>query len=147
MMTVKVAASTKERELAFSIRHEVFVKEQNVPIEIELDEFDHEAIHFLCFNDENEPVGASRLRFVGSYGKLERICVLKSYRGQSFGKKLVKCMEEEIIRNGYNNARLNAQMDVATFYENLGYISISEPFYEANILHVTMEKQLVPQFS
>src|SRR5690606_39345790 len=59
-MTVKIATSPEEKEKAFAIRHEVFVMEQNVPIEIELDEFDDEAIHFLCYNDENEPVGADR---------------------------------------------------------------------------------------
>lgn len=141
-MTVKIATSPEEKEKAFAIRHEVFVMEQNVPIKIELDEFDDEAIHFLCYNDENEPVGASRLRIIDNYGKLERICVLKPYRGQSYGKRLVEKMEEEIVKRGCKRAVLNAQMDVADFYETLGYQQLSEPFYEANILHVTMEKQL-----
>jgi predicted GNAT family N-acyltransferase len=141
-MKAIVTTTAKQKEQAFAIRHEVFVKEQNVPIEIELDDYDEQAIHFLCYNDQNEPVGASRIRFVDSYGKLERICVLKSFRGQSYGKQLVQKMEEEIIKNGFKLARLNAQMDVAEFYENLGYKVISEPFSEANILHITMEKSL-----
>lgn len=141
-MSVSVATTSNEKEQAFFIRHEVFVKEQNVPLEIELDEYDEEAIHFLCYNDNDEPVGASRLRFIDNYGKLERICVLKPFRGQSFGKQLVEKMEKEIVKNGYHKALLNAQMDVASFYEELGYKIVSEPFSEANILHVTMEKSL-----
>lgn len=141
-MAVYVITTEEDLESAYSIRKKVFVEEQQVPLELEMDEYDKEAIHFLCTNELNEPIGTSRLRFIDSYGKLERICVLKPYRGQSYGKQIIKRMEAEITARGYKNAKLNAQAYASAFYEQLGYQIVSEPFYDANIVHVAMKKQL-----
>ncbi|HLS65978.1 MAG TPA: GNAT family N-acetyltransferase [Pseudogracilibacillus sp.] len=141
-MPVKIATSEKELALAYDIRKTVFVEEQNVPMEIEIDEHEEEAIHFICYYDD-KVVGASRLRFVDHYGKLERICVLKPYRNKALGKKIIAKMEEEIVTRGYDTARLNAQSYAQDFYKKLGYVVISEEeFFDAGIAHVAMEKRL-----
>src|SRR5690625_3664793 len=75
-MEVKIVTTKRERELVYKIRKKVFVEEQHVPIEEEIDTHEEEAIHFICYHNE-KPIGASRLRFVENYGKLERICVLR----------------------------------------------------------------------
>lgn len=127
----------------FEIRKIVFVDEQEVPIELEMDEFDKDAIHFLCYTDDlEEAIGASRLRFINDYGKLERICVLKPHRRQAYGKQLIQRMEEEIVEVGFHLAKLNAQVYAIGFYEQLGYNVVSDSFYDAGIEHVTMEKKL-----
>lgn len=140
-MIVKIVRSETEKQTAFQIRHTVFVDEQQVPVHLEMDEFDEVAIHFIGIY-ENEAIGASRLRFVDRAGKLERICLLKRYRGQSFGKKLISKMEEEIKARGFNRAKLNAQTHAISFYKKIGYKVVSEPFIDAGIPHVTMMKQL-----
>lgn len=140
-MNVKVIESEQEKQLAFTIRNIVFVKEQNVPAEMEIDEFEDESIHFICYDDE-QAIGAGRLRFIDSYGKLERICVLKSHRGKSYGKKIIEKMEDEISSKGYTKAKLHAQTHAKQFYEQLGYKTISSEFIDAGIPHIAMVKEL-----
>lgn len=140
-MAVKIVETENERQLVFTIREKVFVEEQKVPIELEVDEYENEAIHFIC-QDGEIPVGASRLRLIDDYGKLERICILKPFRGKSFGKEIIAHMEAEIVNHGYMKAILHAQTHATMFYENLGYSVVSDEFMDAGIPHVTMEKSL-----
>lgn len=140
-MIIKKAVSELDRQHAFDVRLTVFVTEQHVPLSIELDAYDDEAIHFVGY-DQKKPIAASRLRLIDQHGKLERICVLKGYRNQSYGKQLIKHMEIEIINKGYRKAILNAQTHAIPFYERLGYIVCSDEFIDANIPHVTMNKDL-----
>lgn len=143
-MDIFIAKTEKELEEAYRIRKIVFVDEQHVPMEEEVDDFEKEAIHFIGYH-EDEVVAASRLRFVDELGKLERICVLKPYRGKSYGKKIIERMEAEIAKRGYSKAKLHAQTHAKEFYERLGYKVVSEQFFDAGILHVAMAKTLKNQ--
>ena len=138
-MNVRQVTTDKEREDAFQVRMTVFVEEQKVPPEEELDAHDETAIHFISY-DEEKAVAASRLRFVEEYGKLERICVLKTYRGRDIGKQIIHEMEAVILKNGYKKAKLNAQTHAQVFYQKLGYETVSGEFMDAGIPHVTMIK-------
>ena len=138
-MNVRQVTTDKEREDAFQVRMTVFVEEQKVPPEEELDAHDETAIHFISY-DEEKAVAASRLRFVEEYGKLERICVLKTYRGRDIGKQIIHEMEAVILKNGYKKAKLNAQTHAQVFYQKLGYETVSREFMDAGIPHVTMIK-------
>ena len=140
-MTIKVITTNDELAEAYHIRKTVFVNEQHVPIEIEIDTFDQEAIHFLCSEDDKY-VGTGRVRFVEDYGKLERICVLKEARGKNYAKQLIEAMEQEIVRHGVTEARLHAQTYIVPLYESVGYNVVSEKFMDANIPHVEMTKKL-----
>ncbi|MFD2045372.1 GNAT family N-acetyltransferase [Ornithinibacillus salinisoli] len=140
-MKVKIVETNLEKEHAFHVRTIVFVEEQNVSPEEELDQHDAEAIHFIGY-EENQPIAASRLRLVDGYGKLERICVLKEYRGKSFGKQIIKSMEDVISEKGYTKVKLNAQTHAEEFYKRLGYQTVSGEFMDAGIPHVTMIKEL-----
>ncbi|HLR65839.1 GNAT family N-acetyltransferase [Virgibacillus alimentarius] len=140
-MNVQIVNSDKQLEQAYHIRMVVFVEEQNVPPEEELDAYDKDAIHFIGYK-EDVPIAASRLRLVDDYGKLERICVLKEHRGKSFGKQMIENMEKIIIQKGYKKAKLNAQTHAENFYQQLGYETVSAVFLDAGIPHVTMIKQL-----
>ncbi|MEN1967204.1 GNAT family N-acetyltransferase [Lentibacillus sp. N15] len=140
-MIVKRAVREQEIKQAFHVRTTVFVHEQHVPPEEEIDHFDKAATHFIGIQD-NTAIAASRLRFTGDYGKLERICVVKEQRGKSYGTQLIAEMEAEIIENGYQKAKLNAQTHAEIFYKQLGYETISGEFLDAGIPHVTMIKQL-----
>lgn len=140
-MKIRVAKTKNEREDAFQIRRIVFVQEQYVPLELEIDHFDDIAIHFIGYEKER-PIAASRLRFIDNIGKLERICVLKPYRGRSFGKQVIKTMEEKARDEGCSKVKLNAQTHATEFYEKMGYQIISEEFLDAGIPHVTMTKNL-----
>ncbi|MGV2621846.1 GNAT family N-acetyltransferase [Halobacillus sp. ACCC02827] len=140
MDIVKVTKDS-QRQDAYYVRRTVFVEEQHVPEELEIDELEESAIHFVGY-ESGEPVAASRLRFVNGYGKLERICVMKDQRGRSYGRKMIEEMEAVTREYAYDKAKLNAQTQAEKFYESLGYVTISGEFMDAGIPHVTMVKKL-----
>lgn len=88
---MEVIRATTEDQLqdAYAIRKKVFVEEQHVPLEIEIDDHENDSSHFVLY-DENKPVGAGRFRILNGKGKVERICILPSYRGKGAGLKVMK---------------------------------------------------------
>lgn len=141
---MKIVEVQHEKELqdAFIVRTNVFVEEQQVPAHIENDDLEQEAFHFVGYIDQ-KPIAAGRFRMVDDYAKLERICVLKPYRGKALGKALILQMEQSLIEKGINRAKLGAQTHAEPFYRHLGYHTVSEVFFEANMPHVLMEKVLL----
>ncbi|WP_010529958.1 GNAT family N-acetyltransferase [Lentibacillus jeotgali] len=140
-MIIKTVETSEEKQLAYDVRTNVFVHEQNVPPEVEIDEFDEQAIHLIGYKND-VPIAACRVRFLDHYGKLERICVLKDQRGKSYGSELIHTMEDVIRKEGYEKAKLNAQTHAIDFYQRLGYDVVSGEFMDAGIPHVTMKKIL-----
>lgn len=130
----------QQLEDAFFVRKEVFIKEQHVSPEEEMDHLDQESSHLVIY-DEKEPIGAGRLRLVDGYGKLERICVLKSHRSLGVGNLIIQALEEEAAKQGAVQFMLNAQTQAVPFYEKHGYKVVSEEFLDANIPHVKMVKK------
>ncbi|NIK13230.1 GNAT family N-acetyltransferase [Alkalibacillus almallahensis] len=142
MLKIKPIETLREKDEAFDIRKVVFVEEQKVPFDEEMDEFDDLAIHFVGYTMERRPVAASRLRFVDEYGKLERIAVLSEERGNGYGRDIILAMEDIIREKGFSKAKLNAQTYAIKFYKKLGYEVVSDEFMDAGIPHVTMIKDL-----
>jgi predicted GNAT family N-acyltransferase len=142
-MTIEtIVASTREQiQDALKIRTEVFVGEQQISKELEFDGLDEESIHFVSY-DENHPIAAGRLRTIDTTGKVQRICVLKDYRGKHIGNKIMHLIHETAKENGLNQLVLNAQESAIPFYEKLGYQISSERFMEAGIPHAEMKLQL-----
>jgi predicted GNAT family N-acyltransferase len=134
--------TSSEQDLAYQVRNKVFVVEQGVHPTIELDEHDVHATHFLAQWNE-EPVGAARIRLLDpNTAKVERVAVLQSYRGRHIGVKLMEAIEATAKTKGLAKLKLNAQKHAEPFYTSLGYISSGQPFDEAGIIHIAMEKKL-----
>ncbi|MGG1514816.1 GNAT family N-acetyltransferase [Paenibacillus oryzisoli] len=145
MDTIRV--TTREHlEQCFAVRMDVFVREQQVPEHLEMDEKDAspEACHHFLILNGQEPVAASRwYEYQPHMAKLQRVAVLKAYRGRSLGKQLILAMEQQAKELGCTSSILDAQCQAEGFYAQLGYQVISEePFYDAGILHVRMKKVL-----
>ncbi len=131
-----------ELQAALDIRRRVFVDEQNVPIELEQDGKDSECTHFLAENGK-ETIGTARLRPVDKDTvKIERMAVLAEYRGQGIGRALLGDMLQYARKQGYKRVVLHAQLSAFDFYDGAGFKQIGEVFYEANISHVKMRKNL-----
>lgn len=130
----------KELEDAFSIRRIVFIEEQQVPVDEEIDQHEDEATHFVLYHQDT-PVGAGRFRLVDGYGKVERICVLKDARKTGAGTEIMNGIEEYAQNNGISTLKLNAQTHAIPFYIRLGYEVVSEEFLDAGIPHRTMIKK------
>jgi predicted GNAT family N-acyltransferase len=128
---------------ALAIRRAVFIEEQNVPEELEIDDDERVCIHVLALDEEGRPVATGRILPYGDgVGKMQRIAVLKEARKKGYGRKVMEALEEIGRAKGYTKFVLEAQVHAEKFYEKLGYVTVSEPFYEAGILHVKMEKEL-----
>ncbi|MEH7250699.1 GNAT family N-acetyltransferase [Neobacillus niacini] len=140
-MNVKIVENEKELQDAFSVRRTVFIDEQNVPEEEEIDELENEATHFAAYL-EGRPIAAGRFRIVDGYGKVERICVLKEARKTGSGKALMEEIEAYALAKGLHKLKLNAQTHAIPFYDRLGYEVVSEEFLDAGIPHKTMIKNI-----
>ena len=131
----------QELEDAFTVRKIVFVEEQNVPVEEEIDQFEDEATHFVMYH-EGLPIAAGRFRAVDGYGKVERICVLKEARKTGAGKKIMDGIENYASQQDIQKLKLNAQTHAIPFYAGLGYEIVSDEFLDAGIPHKTMIKNI-----
>ncbi|MGE8205276.1 GNAT family N-acetyltransferase [Heyndrickxia sp. NPDC080065] len=140
-MKVLQVATDQQLEDAFKIRKTVFVEEQQVSIEEEIDEFEDSAVHFVLY-DKDDAVGAGRFRIVDSKGKVERICIIPTYRGKGAGKLIMDAIQNYASNQDIQVLKLNAQTHAIPFYEKLGYEVVSDEFMDAGIPHKTMEKRL-----
>lgn len=137
-----VASEAKHYFDLFKLRYNVFIKEQNIDIELEMDEYDKDAIHYLYYLNNNL-VSYCRVVLKEEGAKIGRYCVSKDFRKQGYGSKLFKHLEEDIIKNKKaNKLILSSQLHAKNFYEKLGFQQIGAIFYEANIEHVSMSKQI-----
>ena len=122
-----------------NIRQQVFVKEQNVPPDMELDEQDSHCKHLLAFDAEGAPVGTVRLLPDGHIG---RMAVLAEYRGKGIGSLLLTDIIELAKAQGLAVITLNAQSQAVAFYEKHQFHTMGEEFMEAGISHVEMRRRL-----
>lgn len=145
MSRVMIATDMKEREKAYAIRCKVFIEEQNVPEEIEMDEYDQHADtkHLLLINDKGDAVGTARFRPYGDgILKIERVAVLAEQRGSGAGRMIMEAIEKEAQKAGYKCMKLGAQLHARPFYESLGYQPYGEVYVEAGIEHIDMLKRI-----
>lgn len=142
---IRVVQTEAQKQVALSVRRVVFIEEQQVPEEIEIDQFDEEnapALHFVASKGA-EAVGAARMRTYGKgTGKVERVAVKSSERGTGLGRALMEVLEQAARDLGYTKLKLNAQCHAQRFYEKLGYVPVGDIFEEAGIEHIAMEKKL-----
>ena len=108
-----------------------------------MDEYDQDAIHFVVYDEVEQPIGAGRMRgLVNAHAKAERICILPEHRGKHLGNLIMNALEEHAINNSMKKLLLNAQSYAVPFYEKLGYVVTSPEFMDADIPHRAMEKDL-----
>ena len=137
-LNIKFADNRLELETCLSIREKVFVVEQNIPVDIEMDDNNVDSVS-ICAIMNKKYVGTARYR-VTSYGvKLERFAVLKEFRNQGIGKSLVQFMFDNL--NESRIIYLHAQEAVVDFYLSLGFKKINDRFFEAGIPHWKMVKK------
>jgi predicted GNAT family N-acyltransferase len=121
---------------AKSIRFEVFVAEQNVPAEIELDDMDAVCLHAVAYDAAGLPVGTGRLLPDGHIG---RMAVRKTARGGGVGGALLQALMAQARARGDQRVVLSAQTHAAPFYQRHGFTVAGDEFYEAGIAHIDMQ--------
>ena len=120
----------------------VFVDEQGVPPEEELDEYDNSADHAAALLS-GRVVGTGRLYLLPSgVAQIGRMAVESTHRREGIGSLILSFLEERARLNEDATVIVHAQTYVQTFYERHGYVVVGEPFMEAGIEHRRMIKYL-----
>jgi predicted GNAT family N-acyltransferase len=138
-MTLRVAPARSAVELAAAreIRRAVFIEEQGVPAELEADGLDPSCDHFLVFRS-GAPVGTARVRRTEKGWKLERVAVLRQFRGLAAGAALV----EHVLRTlpPAERVYIHAQESALGFWQRVGFSADGPRFEEAGIPHRYMSR-------
>lgn len=133
--TLRFGDWTAMQSDARPIRMEVFVREQNVPADLEMDERDAACLHAVAYDGTGTPVGTGRLLPDGHIG---RMAVLRSARGSGIGGAILKGLMEKARERGDRRVVLSAQTHAAEFYLAHGFAMAGDVFYEAGIPHIEM---------
>ncbi len=137
-MNIHIVTSEQERAAVFALRMEVFVEEQQVPPEIELDAEDAHAVHIIAV-DRGGAVGCARLLREAGEAHIGRLAVKKSHRKKGVGSAICRYIIAKCREQGCTRIWLNSQIQAVPFYQKLGFVPCGEPFMEAGIEHVEME--------
>lgn len=125
------------------LRMAVFVREQGVPREIEIDEFDPVARHVVAFNALNQPIATGRLvSDAPGVGRIGRMAVDRSVRGGRWGRMVLDSLIESAKQRGDSEVILHAQRHAEVFYSRAGFTAVGEPYEEAGIPHISMRMVL-----
>ncbi len=150
-------AAEPELDGCYAVRREVFVVEQGVPQDVEMDAYDAHAVHLLATSEpDGRPVGTARIlhgavarrKYPGAVADdltavLGRLAVGRSARGTGLGAALVRAVEDEARRLGLTQVYLEAQTHALGFYERLGYAVYGPQFDEGSgIPHRAMRRTL-----
>lgn len=134
--TVDYAA---QRELLHGVRHAVFVIEQQVPAELEIDALDPLSHHVLARDTKGQAIGTGRLT---PEQRIGRMAVLTTVRGQGVGEALLEALVIEASRRGWGEVSLHAQLAARDFYARNGFLPEGDTFEEAGIPHQAMRRRL-----
>ncbi|MPZ97789.1 MAG: GNAT family N-acetyltransferase [Dehalococcoidia bacterium] len=139
-------------DYALSVRRRVFVEEQGVSEDEEIDEHDGDpaavttAVHVLGRLESTQmPVATARLLLdhpPGEYPHIGRVAVLREFRGLGYGRAVMEALHEEARRRGIEGITLAAQLHALPFYEHLGYVAHGDAFLDARIEHRRMDLRL-----
>ncbi|MBT4205366.1 MAG: GNAT family N-acetyltransferase [Proteobacteria bacterium] len=135
-VTIKTVEWGTNESLIKAIRIPVFVEEQNVPYDLDFDEFDPVASHWIAYSKNIYPVATVRLLADGHVG---RMAVLKEHRRQGIGRMLILAVLDFAHETKMSKIFLHAQLPARAFYERVGFVAYGNVFVDANIDHIAME--------
>lgn len=133
--SIRIASWQDEASILRIIRTAVFIHEQQIPEDLEWDEFDLISMHVLALNSNGQPIGTARFLPDGHVG---RMAVLKEWRGKGLGSAMLLRILEELRSQHMQKAILNAQTTAVKFYEKFGFQVSGKEFMEVGIPHVRM---------
>ena len=147
MVEVRLGAWAEVGADARALRTEVFVNEQNIPVELEWDDADHTALHAVGYNRFGSPVATGRLlqsapqgSGVARIGRIGRMAVTQALRGSGVGRLVLDALTTAAAQRGDHSVLLHAQSAAASFYRRAGFVEQGLPFDEAGIVHIEMTR-------
>ena len=139
---INIADWQADQASLLAVRLEVFVEEQGVPLELEVDQHDPLATHLLALDTEDRPIGSARLLANGQIG---RMAVRRQHRHQGVGRALLRAALQLARQQGLPAVFLHAQCSAEAFYAAQGFVAEGEIFDDAGIPHRLMRRALDDQ--
>jgi predicted GNAT family N-acyltransferase len=127
------------------IRMEVFVAEQGVPPEMEVDDTDAGAYHVLARDADGRPAGTGRLYADAAdpaTAHIGRMAVRREARAGGCGAAIMRALMDEARRRGFSRVVLSAQTHAQGFYARFGFLPVGEVYPDCNIPHINMQANL-----
>jgi len=140
MTEIKRLNDNEDLSDAFKIRKQVFIDEQKVPPELEWDELDKIATHFILYFNHT-PIGTARTFIQAGIWYIGRMAVLKEHRDQGFGKLIMENVLNYLKTKNPNKIIIHAQITVLGFYKKFGFNEFGDEFLDAGIKHKTLVYQ------
>ena len=142
MTSAPSISRTDDLAACHAIRRAVFIEEQAVPEDLEIDDLDGQAINLLAVAG-GRAVGTARILLAGETGKIGRVAVLADQRGTGLGAALIRAALDELrAQTGITTAKLGAQTHALGFYERLGFVAFGPVYDDAGIPHRDMSRPL-----
>ena len=139
-LRIVIGSWEQQRQVAAALRQQVFVVEQGVPAELELDEMDAQSLHAVAYQD-GVPVATGRLLPDGHIG---RMAVRQDARRAGTGSLVLCALMDEARRRGDRDVVLHAQLSARDFYVRHGFEPEGEVFMDAGIEHIAMRRRFSP---
>lgn len=137
-MTTLRRATKAELPACLAIRRIVFIEEQSVPEHEEVDGLDDTCLHYIM-TVEGTPIATARIMPLDHIAKIQRVAVLKEYRGSGTGKALMRGILQDLRKHhGFSTAKLGSQTHAIGFYESLGFTAFGPEYDDAGIPHRDM---------
>ncbi len=130
---------SNERDRLLAVRLRVFVEEQHVPLELEEDGKDQNALHILVQDRDDNPLATARMLPDGQIG---RMAVLPEWRNRGIGRQMLNMLLDQARQQQVKQVFLHAQCSAIAFYRSAGFQAEGEVFDDAGIPHRTMRKRL-----
>ncbi|HAT54809.1 MAG TPA: GNAT family N-acetyltransferase [Lactobacillus sp.] len=146
-LDIKQAKGTDNKvyEDAVSVRLAVFVDEQGIDKELELDGHDEEATHYVGYDHDTPVVTARVKKLDDDLLQIQRVATIEWARHRGYAVTLMNKIAEDAKKNGYKTLYLEAQETAISFYAKQEFEAYGQPFLEANIWHRKMTKELYPE--
>ncbi|MDH5709130.1 MAG: YbgC/FadM family acyl-CoA thioesterase [Hylemonella sp.] len=145
MRVLRVGPWSELQQPARQVRTEVFLQEQQIPLEMEWDEADESAVHAVICNRLDMPLATGRLlQPAAGVARIGRMAVSRVMRGDGLGRDILHALLRTAAQRGDSAVVLNAQRSAEAFYRRFGFASRGAPFEEAGIAHIEMARALTP---
>ena len=138
-ITVKLVETEADLEAAIAVRFRVFVHEQSIPANEEIDADDAIATHAIAI-ENGQTIGAGRFVIRNGAAIIGRLAVDQPHRRRGIGAQLLQFLETAARQQGAAEFMLHAQEYIKHFYAARGYVERGEAFLEVGIPHIEMRK-------
>jgi len=108
------------------IRNKVFVEEQGIPLELDLDGLDEQSSHALATDNDLLVATARLYSSNGQHSVIARVAVIKEYRGNGIAAKIVTALISHAKKLGFCSIEIHAHEYLKKYYEKFGFCFIKK---------------------